>query len=121
MKTAQVADRLLTAKEVAKLLGVHISTVWRLTRRVENPLPAVRFGERITRCRISWVAIRAKPPLSVMRHLKRNRLSFFKEFGKDRISHARYSESSIGLRRGDGRARAARGVLFAASEFADGG
>lgn len=44
--------RLLTAKQVAELLGVHVSTVWRLTQRLENPLPAVRFGERITRFRL---------------------------------------------------------------------
>ncbi len=43
----------LHAKQVAKLLGVHVSTVWRLTQRVENALPVVRFGERITRFRLT--------------------------------------------------------------------
>ena len=47
--------KLLTAKQVAELLGVHLATVWRLTQRVENPLPVVRFGERITRFRLTEV------------------------------------------------------------------
>lgn len=55
MRTAQPSDRLLPAREVAKLLGVHVATVWRLTQRLENPLPVVRFGERITRFRLSDV------------------------------------------------------------------
>ena len=42
---------LLTARQVAEVLGVHVSTVWRLTQRVDDPLPVVRFGERITRFR----------------------------------------------------------------------
>ena len=41
--------KLLTARQVADLLGVHPTTVWRLTQRLENPLPTVRFGQRITR------------------------------------------------------------------------
>lgn len=48
--------RLLTARQVAEeILSVHVSTVWRLVQRVENPLPCVRFGERITRFRLSEV------------------------------------------------------------------
>ena len=47
--------KLLTAPQVAELLGVHIATVWRLCQRIENPLPVVRFGERITRFRLSDV------------------------------------------------------------------
>ncbi len=47
--------KLLTAAQVAELLGVHIATVWRLMQRVENPLPCVRFGERITRFPLAGV------------------------------------------------------------------
>ena len=52
MRGAHLTERLLTAKEVAELLGVHVTTVWRLTQRLENRLPVVRFGERITRFRL---------------------------------------------------------------------
>ena len=44
--------KLITAGQVAELLGVHIATVWRLTQRIDGPLPCVRFGERITRFRL---------------------------------------------------------------------
>lgn len=47
--------KLLTAKQTAELLQVNRSTVWRLTQRVETPLPCVRFGERITRFRLTDV------------------------------------------------------------------
>ncbi len=55
MKATALTDRLLTATEVAELLGVHVPTVWRMAQRLENPLPAVRFGERITRFRLTDV------------------------------------------------------------------
>ncbi len=45
--------KLLTVYQVAELLGVHVTTVWRLTQRVENALPVVRFGERCTRFRLT--------------------------------------------------------------------
>jgi excisionase family DNA binding protein len=45
--------KLLSAYQVAELLSVHVTTVWRLTQRVENPLPVVRFGGRITRFRLA--------------------------------------------------------------------
>ena len=47
--------RLLTAKQTAELLGVHVSTIWRLTQRVSDPLPCVRFGQRLTRFRLADV------------------------------------------------------------------
>ncbi len=47
--------KLLTARQVAGLLGVHVSTVWRLIQRVENPLKCVHFCERITRFRLADV------------------------------------------------------------------
>ncbi len=45
--------KLLSVRQTADLLGVHVTTIWRLTQRVENPLPVVRFGERITRFRLT--------------------------------------------------------------------
>ena len=45
--------KLLTAAQVGELLQVDRSTVWRLTQRIENPLPCIRFGARNTRFSLS--------------------------------------------------------------------
>ncbi len=47
--------KLFTAGQTAELLQVDRSTIWRLTQRIDNPLPCVRFGERITRFRLTDV------------------------------------------------------------------
>ena len=47
--------KLFTAGQTAELLQVDRSTIWRLTQRIENPLPCVRFSERITRFRLADV------------------------------------------------------------------
>ena len=41
--------RLLTVSKTAELLAIDRSTVYRLTQRVNDPLPVVRFGRRATR------------------------------------------------------------------------
>ncbi len=45
--------KLLTAKEVGRLLNIHVSTVCRWTQRVEHALPCVRLGRGVTRFRLS--------------------------------------------------------------------
>ena len=47
--------KLLTARQVADLLGVNPSTVWRWIYRVNNPLPVVRLSDGVTRFRLSAV------------------------------------------------------------------
>jgi len=51
--------QLLTATQLAGVLGCHISSVWRLVQRVDDPLPCVRLGTRITRFRLvdveAWI------------------------------------------------------------------
>ena len=44
--------QLLRAEDVASLLAVNRSTVWRLTQRVREPLPVVRISPRCTRFRL---------------------------------------------------------------------
>lgn len=44
--------KLLTAKEVAELLGVHVRSVWRMAQTGEIPAP-IRLGERVVRWRLS--------------------------------------------------------------------
>lgn len=44
--------KLLTAKEVAELLGVHVRSIWRLSATGEIPAP-IRLGERVVRWRLS--------------------------------------------------------------------
>ena len=48
--------RLLTARQVASLLAVDTSTIWRWTARIENRLRCVRFGVRCTRFTLADVA-----------------------------------------------------------------
>ena len=52
--------RLLTVSQVASLLEIDRSTVYRLAQRVNDPLPVVRFGRRATRVPLEklerWVA-----------------------------------------------------------------
>ncbi|MDX9911433.1 MAG: helix-turn-helix domain-containing protein [Phycisphaerales bacterium] len=43
--------KLLTAKEVAELLGVHVRSIWRLSATGEIPAP-IRLGERVVRWRL---------------------------------------------------------------------
>lgn len=43
---------LLTAREVADLLGVHVRSVWRLSQAGEIPAP-IRIGERVVRWRLA--------------------------------------------------------------------
>lgn len=50
------AERLLTAQEVADRLRVSQETVYRMARRVNNPLPAVRIGDCV---RFHWPQIAA--------------------------------------------------------------
>lgn len=42
--------QLLTARQVADLLGLHVRSVWRMASAHELPIP-IRFGNRITRWR----------------------------------------------------------------------
>jgi len=43
---------LLTAREVADLLGVHVRSVWRLAQAGEIPAP-IRISERVVRWRLA--------------------------------------------------------------------
>jgi excisionase family DNA binding protein len=43
---------LLTVRQVAELLGVHIRSIWRLSQAGEIPAP-IRIGERVVRWRLS--------------------------------------------------------------------
>jgi len=44
--------KLLTAQEVAELLGVHVRSIWRLSQMGEIPAP-IRLGERVVRWRLT--------------------------------------------------------------------
>lgn len=43
---------LLTVRQVAELLGVHVRSIWRLSQTGDIPAP-IRLGERVVRWRLS--------------------------------------------------------------------
>jgi excisionase family DNA binding protein len=45
--TLSLAEPLLTAQQVAGLLGVPATTIYEYARRVSDPLPAVRVGRHV--------------------------------------------------------------------------
>jgi excisionase family DNA binding protein len=54
-----LADPLLTAEQVSRLLGIPRSSVYEYARRGEDPLPAVRVGRHVRFHRMSlerWLA-----------------------------------------------------------------
>lgn len=62
-KKHEVEERLLTVKEVARLLGVGVSTVWYLAKRDRIPQP-IKLSEQITRWKASDVSSYLNDPES---------------------------------------------------------